>query len=155
MNWLRPAFFIALMVPASLLHACSGDDSSQGVIDYDASQTPIPKIEAGSACTTNNDCLTGLSCLYPATTCQAFRICTPTLPDPCPSPQPACSCLGETTQVCNGYASDPIDSMGACGDSGVVVLPEGGAAETGAVDAGGDSSLPPDSGADASDGAAG
>jgi hypothetical protein len=145
MNWLRPAVFFALMLPASLLHACSGDDSSNSVINYDASQTPIPKIEAGAPCTTNNDCADGLSCLYPATTCEAFRVCTPTPPNPCPSPQPACSCLAETTQVCNGYASDPIDSMGACGDGGVVIIPEAGGGETGAVDAA-DSSMPVDSG---------
>jgi len=145
MNWLRrPVVFLALLAPASLLHACSGDDNATTPADLDASQTPIPKIEAGSSCTTNNDCVTGLVCLYPATTCEAFRVCTAAPPDPCPTAVTACSCLGEPIQVCGGFASDAIDPMGAsCGDSGPVIVPEAGS------DDAGDSSLPPvDSGSD-------
>ncbi len=159
MNWLRPASLAAFAVAASLsvVFACSSDDSGNdgGLSDLDASQTPIPKIEAGAPCSTDNDCADGLSCLYPATTCQAYRVCTTTPANPCAAPQAACSCLGETIQVCGGFADDPIASMGACGDGGVVVVPDAGPHEGGASDASdaGDSSSPVDSGPDADDGA--
>jgi hypothetical protein len=147
MNWLRrTVVFLALLAPASLLHACSGDDNATTTpVDLDASQPVIPKIEAGSPCATNNDCASGLVCLYPATTCQAFRVCTSAPPDPCPGAVTACSCLGDPIQVCGGFASDAVDPTGAsCGDSGPVIAPEAGS-DGGA----GDSSLPPsDAGSD-------
>jgi len=146
MNWLRPLTCLLLLAPVSLLHACSSDDSSAtSQIDYDASQTPIPKIEAGAPCATNNDCQSGLVCLYPATTCEAFRVCTAAPADPCPAPQNACSCLGEPIQVCNGFASDPIDPTGgSCGEGGIVITPDSGPSE----DAGDSAAPPNDSGSD-------
>jgi hypothetical protein len=141
--WLRPLVLaiVASAVGIALpLAACSSDDSSAAAIPLeDASQTPIPKIEAGSACATNNDCQQGLVCLYPATACNAFRVCTSPLPDPCDNPQAACSCLGEPIIVCDGYAADPVDPTAAC-DGGV--LPDDGgldSAASGTPDSGPDS----------------
>jgi hypothetical protein len=131
--WLRPLVLTigALAVGIALpLAACSGDDSSTPTIPLeDASQPPIPKIEAGSACATNNDCQQGLVCLYPATVCNAFRVCTSPPPSPCDNPQAACSCLGEPITVCDGYATDPIDPTGAC-EGGA--LPDDGGSDSAA-----------------------
>jgi hypothetical protein len=141
---LRPLLLVigALAIAVAFpLAACSGDDSSSPNLPLeDASQPAIPKIEAGSACATNNDCQSGLSCLYPATTCQAFRVCTATPPSPCDDPQPACSCLAEPIVVCDGYATDPIDPTATC-EAGAVVTEDGGQ-EGGSTDSGTDAAGP-------------
>jgi hypothetical protein len=150
--------FAALAAPLAVvagLLACSGDDSTPGTAGPappgDASQPAIPKIEAGAPCATDNDCQPGLSCLYPVSNCQAFRVCTATPPATCPSPQTMCSCLAEPVVTCNGYSSDPVDTtVTTCGgDGGVVIVPTDAGNDTGAVvDAGVDSGGP-----DASDAA--
>jgi hypothetical protein len=143
--WLRPLLLvigtlgIAIGLP---LAACSGDDSSSPTIPLaDASQPPIPKIEAGAPCATNNDCQSGLSCLYPVSTCQAFKVCTATPPNPCDNPQTLCSCLGEPIVACDNYATDPIDPTVTC-DGGTILPTEDGGFDSGPADAGMDAAEP-------------
>lgn len=127
MNWLR----VTCLVLAAPLLACSNDDSgtSPGQVQP-GSQPPATKFEAGAPCLTLNDCQAGLACLYPAPGCQLSRVCAPTPPSPCDQPQVACSCLAETVQVCDGYADDPIDSLGACADAGFIVPSDDGGDST-------------------------
>jgi hypothetical protein len=139
-SWLRPLLVLtaALAVAIALpLAACSGDDSSTPTVPL----ADIPKIEAGAPCATNNDCQSGLSCLYPATSCQAFKVCVATPPTPCDNPQAACSCLAEAIVVCDGYASDPIDPTGTC-DAGAILPSEDGGVDGGSVDSGMDAAGP-------------
>jgi hypothetical protein len=133
MTWLRATPLLLTLT----LAACSNGDSSNnpGGIQ-DASQPPPTKFEAGSACATSNDCATGLVCLHPATTCQAFSVCVAPPPNPCDHPQTACSCLGENVQVCDGYSVDPIDTLTPCADSGVVPVVDAGGDATSATDTG-------------------
>ena len=101
--------------------ACSSSDDTSGppaqAVVYDAG---VVRPEAGAACVTSNDCAAGLACLYPAAACDAFRVCTPAPASPCPGPTTVCSCIGHTIAACGGFADEPIDHDGPCGDSGVV-----------------------------------
>ena len=54
-------------------------------------------------------------------------------PSPCDDPQVACSCLGETVQVCDGYSVDPLDSVGPC-EGGVLLAPDAAAEDSEAPD---------------------
>ena len=144
MRWLPAIPLVALPLWAAWAPGCSSDDNSQPALG-DASQPPVTKFEAGSNCSTSDDCETGLVCLYPATVCSALPVCVaPPAPEggACEAPQLACSCLGEVIQVCNGYATNPVDSTSTC-EGGTVIVP---------TEAGTDAVAPP---ADAgSDGAA-
>lgn len=135
----------ALFVFGVPLLACSNDDSatSPGQVEP-AQQPPATKFEAGAPCLTSNDCQSGLVCLYPAPGCQNFQVCTTPPPTPCDKPQVACSCLAETVQVCDGYAVDPIDSLGAC--EGGVILPDDAGVDDASI-----SDSAPSGGNDASD----
>jgi hypothetical protein len=143
MTWLRAT---ALLPFALLLLACNSDDTTNGPITPigDASQPPPTKFEAGSPCATDNDCASGLVCLHPATTCQAYSVCTAAPPSPCDHPQTACSCLGENVQVCDGYSVDAIQALTPCGDGGTVPVVDGGTDAPSAPDGAG----PVDAGSD-------
>ena len=132
MTWLR----VTCLVLAAPLLACSNDDSgtSPGQVQP-GSQPPATKFEAGAPCLTVNDCQAGLACRYPAPGCQLSKVCAPTPPSDCVQ-QPACSCLEETVQVCDGYADDPIDSLGACADAGFIVPSDGGGGDSTVTDSG-------------------
>jgi len=145
MHWLRAPL---CLVAFALLGCSNGDDSSLPPTGGDASQ-PDTKFEAGAPCHSPNDCVSGLTCLFPATDCQTPAVCAPPPPTPCDAPLTACSCLAETIQVCDGYGEDPISAMGPCPDSGVVVKDAGSDAPSSsdaasAVDAGPDTSTPGD-----------
>src|SRR5271156_2427393 len=111
MRWLRAIPFLALLAWAESVPGCSnGDDTGAG--PEDASQPPPTKFEAGSNCSTSDDCETGLVCLYPASPGNALPVCVaPPGPEGggCETPQYACSCLDEPIQVCDGYAANAVD----------------------------------------------
>jgi len=118
---------------ACALVACSGDDNSSPnvPIDLDGAQPPKAGYEAGAPCSTNNDCASGLACLYPtASGCGAFQVCAPAPSASCPQPQTFCSCIADTIQACNGYATEAFDYAGPCADSGSVVPSDGGGDST-------------------------
>lgn len=129
LSWLRGlalAAAVPLVTLASSFVACSNDNTGTLTVPLeDASQPPIPKLEAGVGCVQNNDCLSGLSCLYPATSCASSAVCAPTPPDPCPNPQPACSCISDPITVCNGYTTAAFDYFGAC-ESGTIIPTDAG-----------------------------
>jgi hypothetical protein len=134
--WLR-ATALLLASFAVALPGCSTSDDSSGAITPidDASQPAVTKFEAGSPCSTSNDCVAGLVCLHPATNCHAFAVCVSPPPTPCDNPQLACSCLVETIAICDGYGSDAIDSLGPCADTGAVSPLDASADGPGAADA--------------------
>jgi hypothetical protein len=121
---------------------CSSSSSPTQPGSQDASQPPPTKFEAGANCATSDDCDPGLACLFPATQCNALRVCVAPPPSPCDHPQVACSCLNEPIQVCDGYAENAVDPGGTC-DGGAVFVPE----------AGSDAIAPTDAGTDATPGA--
>lgn len=131
-------FVLALSVAVP---GCSNSDGTpSGTSSPPASQPAPTKFEAGANCASDNDCEPGLTCLFPATTCNALPVCVAALPSPCDHPQAACSCLREPITVCDGYATSPIESLGAC-EGGAVIVP---------VDGGSDATVPPaDAGPDA------
>jgi hypothetical protein len=153
MRWLHATALLSLpfALAATPFFACSSDDSSVGPGSLvDGSQPPATKVEAGSACGQDNDCETGLVCLYPASstsTCNEYKVCV-VQPFPCAQPQVMCSCLAEPIQVCGGYAQNQVDPTGPC-EGGVVIVPEAG------TEAGTDGASDATPAADASDAASG
>ena len=125
---LMPLRFACLLAFAGALVACSSSDDSSGnppaqVVVYDAGVT---KLEGGAPCATSNDCASGLTCLYPQSSCDAFRVCVAAPAAPCPQATTVCSCIGHTIQACAGFADEPIDHDGACADSGTIVPVDSG-----------------------------
>jgi hypothetical protein len=142
MRWLLVGSVGALgfLVTATLTTpGCSNSDNPPAVSLGDASQPGPTSAEAGANCKSTENCNAGLVCLYPVSACSALPVCTVPPPSPCDHPQTACSCLGEVIQVCDGYASDPVDVTSTC-DGGVVVVPT----DSGS-DGGGDATVPPSS----------
>ncbi len=156
--------FVALVFPvfacASALtlvapSACSnGDDAGSSLAP--PSKPGQTYSEAGSNCSTTENCEPGLVCLYPVAACNTLPVCV-VPPEPeggaCAQPQVACSCIGELIPVCNGYATSAVDPTSTC-EGGTVIVPlDSGTDATvapgadGGVEAGPDAS----SGGDASD----
>ena len=116
--------------------ACSTSSPTSPVTPIeDASQPPQTKFEAGVPCATDNDCEATLVCRHPVTACNDPAICVAAPPSPCDRPQVVCSCLDETETACDGYAVDPIASIGACGDGGLPPASDDAAADGPALDA--------------------
>lgn len=169
MRWLRVLPLVVLLAPFEwAAPGCSNGDnsSSTGTIE-DASTPPPTRFEAGTICASSADCEPGLACLYPVSTCNAYKVCVDATwlseAGACDAPQTACSCLGEFVEVCHGYSLDQVDTTSTC-EGGTLVEDAGTDSATAPpMDASiadsasnVDSSLPVDAGTvpDASDAAA-